>query len=131
MTRHRCRTQPPLTAPAGPRAVNDAGLEYLALPKHAALHARLEHLSVNHTGATEQGVCSLLARCAQLRSLGIRGLLFNADSTMGCVARSCRCGGRDSWGAVCGGCGRRQWEGPVVAACSASTGQTSWALLRA
>ncbi len=74
--------------------MTDAGIQYLALPKHAALHCRLARLAVNHTGATEASVCGLLERCRGLESLSIRGLLFNADSTMECIARNCRCG----WG---------------------------------
>lgn len=75
---------------AGSRLITDAGVEYLADPRHAALHRRLRALALNHTAATEAGVCALLARCGGLRSLGVRGLLYNMLSTMECIATNCR-----------------------------------------
>ena len=81
-----------LCAYAGSCLVTDTGIMYLASPKHPALHHSLRRLAINHTSATEASVCELLMRCTSLRDLGLRGLLFNADSTMGCIARTCRYG---------------------------------------
>lgn len=38
-------------------------------------------------------VCALLRQCGQLRQLELRGLLYNADAAVACVADTCRSGG--------------------------------------
>jgi hypothetical protein len=78
--------------------VTDAGLLLLALPPPPPggppapppLHAHLTSLAISHTAATDGAVGELVARCAALRSLALRGLLYSADATVARVAAACR-----------------------------------------
>jgi hypothetical protein len=62
----------------------------LLLQHPLAFHSQLTALTINHTAAKDGSVSSLLELCSQLRRLSLRGLLYNADSTVACLAASCR-----------------------------------------
>ncbi|KAI3424418.1 hypothetical protein D9Q98_009970 [Chlorella vulgaris] len=62
----------------------------LLLQHPLAFHSQLTALTINHTAAKDGSVSSLLELCGQLRRLSLRGLLYNADSTVACLAASCR-----------------------------------------
>jgi hypothetical protein len=91
----------------GSRRVTDAGVMHLAglavttqvqglaaagpaAPLLPVFHRQLTSLAINHTAATDGSVCALMRRCGQLRHLELRGLLYNADAAVACVADTCR-----------------------------------------